>query len=142
MPLSKEIAIVKSYLFIEMARFSDKLKVVYDIDDVECSVPHLILQPIVENAVRYGVLPKREGGTVKISIKDRGDYVLLKVEDDGAGIEKEKIPLLLEGALESKGTGVGLSNVHKRMQAIYGHGVQIESEIGKYTTISMVIPKC
>ncbi|MCX7922524.1 MAG: ATP-binding protein [Clostridia bacterium] len=141
MPLSKEIAIVKSYLFIEMARFSDKLNVVYDIDDVECSVPHLILQPIVENAVRHGVLPKKEGGMVKISIKDGGEHVLLNVEDNGDGIDKEKIPLLLMGKLESEGTGVGLSNVHKRMQAIYGHGVQIESEKGKYTSISISIPK-
>lgn len=139
LPLSKELSMVKSYLFIEKARFSEKLNYMYDIDDsIECDIPHLILQPIVENAVRHGILENRSGGTVKITVKNYDDYVLLCVEDDGIGIKKQNIPLLLNHELEN--TGIGLYNVQKRMLALYGYGIDLESEPGKGTKICLKIP--
>lgn len=140
MPISKEISMIKSFLFIEKARYSDKFEAVYDIDeDIDCSIPHLILQPIVENAVRHGILPKRALGTVKVSVKNRGDHILLCIEDDGIGIKKENIPLILQNQL--KGAGIGLFNVQKRMKAIYGYGINIESEPGFGTKICLRIPR-
>lgn len=139
-PLSKELSLIKSYLFIEKARFQDKLNYIFDIDEnIVCNVPHLILQPIVENAVRHGILEKNSGGTVKISVKNYDNYVLLSVEDDGIGINKENIPLLLSNKLEN--VGIGLYNVHKRMLAIYGNGVDIESDSGNGTKICLKIPQ-
>lgn len=139
-PLSKELSLIKSYLFIEKARFSDKLNYIFDIDEnIVCNVPHLILQPIVENAVRHGILEKNSGGTVKITVKNYDNYVLLSVEDDGIGINKENIPLLLSNKLEN--VGIGLYNVHKRMLAIYGNGVDIESDSGNGTKICLKIPR-
>jgi two-component system, sensor histidine kinase ChiS len=139
LPLSKELSMVKSYLFIEKARFSEKLNYIYDIDDsIECDIPHLILQPIVENAVRHGILENRSGGTVKVTVKNCDDYISLCVEDDGIGIKKENIPLLLNHELEN--TGIGLYNVQKRMLTLYGHGIDLESEPGKGTKICLKIP--
>lgn len=139
-PLFKELSIVKSYLFIEKARFSNKLNYIYDIDNsIQCDIPYLILQPIVENAVHHGILEKKFGGIVKVTVKDCDTYVLLCVEDDGVGIKSENIPLLLNNKL--KNVGIGLYNVEKRMLAIYGHGVDIESEPGKGTKICLKIPQ-
>lgn len=140
LPLSKELSLIKSYLFIEKARYSDKLNYLFEVDDrIECDVPHLILQPIVENAVRHGILESRAGGTVKISAKNSDEYVLLCVEDDGIGIKEENIPLLLKNELEN--VGIGLYNVQKRMLALYGHGVEVKSELGKGTSICLKIPR-
>lgn len=139
LPISKELSLIKSYLFIEKARYSDKLNYLFEVDDrIECDVPHLILQPIVENAVRHGILESRRGGTVKISAKNSDEYVLLCVEDDGIGIKEENIPLLLKNELEN--VGIGLYNVQKRMLALYGHGVEVKSELGKGTRICLKIP--
>ncbi|WP_051280345.1 ATP-binding protein [Anaerovorax odorimutans] len=138
MPILKEISIIKSYLFIEMARFKDKLKVEYDIDEsIKCNVPHLVLQPIVENAVRHGILEKQLGGTVRISVKYDGEDVLLTVEDDGVGLNAELIPKLLQNKVD--GVGIGLYNVQRRMMAIYGHGLEIESDPGHGTKVQLRI---
>jgi len=139
LPLSKELSMVKSYLFIEKARFSEKLNYIYDIDDsIECDIPHLILQPIVENAVRHGILENRSGGTVKVTVKNCDDYISLCVEDDGIGIKKENIPLLLNHELDN--VGIGLYNVQKRMLTLYGYGIDLDSEPGKGTKICLKIP--
>lgn len=139
MPISKEISIIKSYIFIEMARFTDRIMVEYDIDEsIRCSVPHLILQPIVENAVRHGILEKQSGGTIRITVKCDGHEVLLTVDDDGVGLDPELIPRLLRNEVD--GVGIGLYNVHKRMMAIYGHGLEIESQQGYGTKVKLKIP--
>jgi len=139
MPISKEISIIKSYLFIEMARFTDKLKVEYDIDEsIHCSIPHLILQPIVENGIRHGVLQKQSGGTIRITVKRDDCEVLMMVEDDGVGLDSEQIPQLLHN--EVNGVGIGLYNVQRRMMAIYGHGLEMESQPGYGTKVQLRIP--
>lgn len=143
MPIEREISYVKSYLYIEMARFSHKLKAEFDVDEgiSSCTIPHLIIQPLVENAVKHGILPKKEGGTVKVHIKNHPECIILNVEDDGVGIENEKIPLLLEGKIKTTGNGIGLYNVNKRVKNINGEGVKVNSTVGKGTSISVVIPK-
>lgn len=140
MPISKEISIIKSYLFIEKARFGDKLNVEYDIDEsIRCGIPHLMLQPIVENAVRHGILEKQGGGTVKISVKRDGRDVVLCVEDDGVGMKADRISKLLNHEIE--GAGIGVYNVHQRMLAIYGHGIEMKSQPDVGTSVRMRIPE-
>lgn len=135
--LDTEIGHVKSYLAIEKARFGNKLEVEFNIgENVSCYVPPLILQPIVENAVKHGILPKRNGGKILIDAVKKDDEVLLSVKDDGVGMG-------INGrGNDPKGCGIGLNNVHERLINLYGekYGINIDSVHGEGTSISMVIP--
>lgn len=92
--LDVELNHVKSYIEIEMARFEDKLIIIYDIEDnLDCLIPPLTLQPIVENAIKHGILPQKGGGTVKIIGIKKGDEVNITIYDNGVGIEDDKIYL-------------------------------------------------
>jgi two-component system sensor histidine kinase ChiS len=140
-PLGQELELVTAYLAIEQVRFIGKLNVVYDIDrEINLNIPPLMLQPIVENAVRHGLITKAEGGTVRISVKDTTDYVLLIVEDDGVGIAEAKMVDIFSQK-DTAGSGVGLVNIYKRMNALYGYGPAIKSEVGKGTQITLKIPR-
>ena len=111
--LKEELDFVNIYVTIEKTRFMERLNV-----EILCEeppiikVPRLILQPLVENAIRHGVLKKVQGGTVKIIITRNDDEVLFTINDDGVGISPERIEALLEGS-ENK-QGVGIINIHKR----------------------------
>jgi two-component system sensor histidine kinase ChiS len=140
-PLGQELELVTAYLAIEQVRFIGKLNVVYDIDrEINLNIPPLMLQPIVENAVRHGLTTQAEGGTVWISVKDLTDYVLVVVEDDGVGIAAAKLTDIFSQK-DTDGSGVGLVNIYKRMDALYGYGPVIKSEVGKGTQITLKIPK-
>lgn len=136
--IEKEIDFVQSYLAIEKARFEKKINCQYDVDDISFMMPTLILQPIVENAVKHGILKKEHGGSVKISVKQNFDFILIKVEDDGIGIEKDKLKTILDET--ALGKSVGIKNVIKRLKHIYGYGLEIESEVQKGTTVCIKIP--
>lgn len=139
-PLSKEIESVQAYLSIEQARFSERLNVAYDIKaDMDIFIPPLILQPLVENAIKHGILSNIEGGTVKISAFSEDDEAVIIVEDTGVGMSKTQIHALLNNKYSNQ--GVGLTNVINRLQCIYGRKPEIESEIGKGTKITIKIPK-
>lgn len=135
-PLEEELRFIEAYLNIEKARFPDKLIVEYDVDeDLEIMIPPLLAQPLVENAVKHGIGNKLDKGTVKITIKDAGNYVSFLVEDDGAGFDnKEKHDINMSN-------GVGLANVISRLRSIYNEELIIFSEEDKGTRISFKIPK-
>lgn len=140
--LYKEIENVNSYLEIEKARFGDKLKVIFDIpEDIDCSLPPLILQPIVENAVKHGVLERVEGGTVLIKATDIEWATELMVKDDGVGISEELLSSLLKG--NNNISKIGIKNVNDRLRTKYGtdFGLSIESKIDVGTTVKMLIPR-
>jgi sensor histidine kinase YesM len=136
-PLKSELELVKAYVAIEQVRFEDRLEVNFDIpENMEYKVPILIIQPIVENAVLHGVLPKAEGGHVFIKIREEGKMLNFAVRDDGIGMEiKSNTPM------ENKtGSRVGLNNISKRLKKLYGKGLLVESKLGKGTVISWSIP--
>lgn len=141
-PLEQELEHVKAYLAIEQARFGDKLKAIFEVEpDVNIMVPPLILQPLVENAVKHGLLPKKGGGTVKIRIENREDGVEIAVADDGVGMEEgmaEKV--LLPTIYRDK---IGLSNVNGRLESLYGvkSRLTIFSIPNKGTEVKFFIPK-
>lgn len=140
--LHKEIETIKSYLEIEKERFGGKLNIVYDISEqVECSLPPLLLQPIVENAVKHGIFEKVEGGTVKIIVLDDETETELIVKDNGLGMSQEFLASLLDDRNNS--TGIGLKNVNNRLKNKYGrdYGLIIKSQLGYGTTVTMRIPK-
>ena len=139
-PLQQELDLIKSYLAIEQVRFGKRLHIVFCIEtDANPLIPPLILQPLVENAVKHGVYPKREGGTVRISIQKTAEHTLLVVTDDGIGMTADKVASLLNDS-EAQEVGIGLQNIHKRLQRHYGYGLHIESNRNEGTTITVKIP--
>ncbi|HRX48220.1 MAG TPA: sensor histidine kinase [Spirochaetota bacterium] len=139
--LSDEIQNIKNYLEIEKARFGDKLNVVIDVpENLNCMIPPFTLQPLVENALKHGLLPRIEGGTIEIHGEKHTDGIYLTVKDNGIGIEEEKLKTLLDDAVCSK--SVGIKNVNKRLICKYGtgFGLKIQSSPDNGTLISLTIP--
>ncbi|HSO98535.1 MAG TPA: histidine kinase [Solirubrobacteraceae bacterium] len=138
--LREEIAHVERYLRLEQARFRDGLHVVIQVP-AECGeavVPAMSVQPLVENAVRHGVEQRAGVGHVQIIARTRGRDVELRVTDDGAGIEPERLPVVLAGA----GGGIGVANVDARLRSTFGDGyaLRMESRPGRGTTAIMTVP--
>ncbi|WP_353614859.1 sensor histidine kinase [Mangrovibacter phragmitis] len=122
--IKKELYQIKDYIAIEQARFGDKLTVIYDIDEeVECRIPSLLIQPLVENAIVHGIQPCRGKGVVTISIVEQGNQVRIAVRDTGNGIDQAVIDRV--EANEMPGNKIGLLNVHHRVKLLYGEGLQI-----------------
>ncbi len=124
--ISKELQQVKSYVEVEKARFGDKLNVIYDIDEsIHVKIPSLVIQPIVENSIKHGILKGSGTGNIVISVKKHNpDEIKISVEDDGIGIPQAVIENLHAGKV--KGNKIGISNVDNRLRHIYGTGLNIE----------------
>ncbi len=140
--LSKEIEHINSYVEIEKARFGDKLKIIYNIpENIDCILPPLLLQPIVENAIKHGVLEKIEGGTVEITALDSEWETVLMVKDDGVGMDKDTLSSLFNE--KDNSNSIGLANVNNRLKTKYGeeYGLIIDSQLNKGTTVTIRIPK-
>jgi two-component system, LytTR family, sensor kinase len=114
-PLREELDFVRSYLEIEQARFEDRLRVRWAVDDdvLDALVPPLLLQPLVENAVRHGLAPRASPGYVEISARRQGGRLLLSVRDDGIGVVDR-------GRTGRAGGGFGLTSTRERLAALYG----------------------
>jgi sensor histidine kinase YesM len=113
-PLREELDFLERYLGIEQMRLGERLRVVLDADEeaLGALVPSLLLQPLVENAVRHGVSRRPNGGTVSVRAGVRGDRLLLEVEDDGPGLPP--------AGARSDRQGLGLPNVRERLERAYG----------------------
>ncbi|WP_338015853.1 ATP-binding protein [Paenibacillus mesophilus] len=132
-PLEKELELVKSYLILEKARFDERLQVEYDISgNMRCLIPPLTIQPIVENAVRHGIMRRAAGGTVRIAVSESNGSVVVAVSDDGVGMTSERLNDVLS---DKDGSGVGLRNIHRRLLTLYGRGLNVESERNRGTTV-------
>nr|WP_320147642.1 ATP-binding protein [uncultured Anaeromusa sp.] len=140
-PLQQELELIRSYVAIEKARFGSRLQVLFQVaEKVNPLIPPLILQPLVENAVKHGACSKREGGTVRISVWEEEAGAVLRVEDDGPGMEEAALQRLLQGKNVSD-VGIGLPNIHKRLQRHYGEGLQVTSTLQEGTVVTAFIPK-
>jgi sensor histidine kinase YesM len=138
--IEKELELVESYLNIEKARFGDRLCVEYDVDaNPDTQIPPLVLQPLVENAIKHGLLPNLRGGTVKICVKkEAADVISFAVEDNGSGmseIMREKVLMP-----HVKTNGIGLWNINQRIKLLYGKSIHIESSEGLGTKVFFEIP--
>jgi hypothetical protein len=124
--LSEELAMVRDYLAIEEVRFGDRMKSRLTVEEaaLSCLVPPLLLQPIVENAVKHGIAPSARGGTVQVDARVDGDRLVLRVSDDGEG------PSRPAGLRDTAGTGTGLSNVRERLAGLYGDRQRLEATTG------------
>lgn len=121
--LIKELNQIDTYIKIEKARFGEKLNIIYDVDEslYNFQIPSLIIQPLVENSIKHGILKKRDKGFVKIIVKKIDKDIEVAIEDDGVGIEQAVIDNLDKKIEEN----IGLKNVHQRLKLLYGEGLNI-----------------
>ncbi|RAU96371.1 ATP-binding protein [Paenibacillus sp. YN15] len=144
-PLRYELELVKAYLYIEQERFGQRLAVKWELEEeAETSrlmLPPYSIQPLVENAVKHGILSRSQGGQVTVRIQREGDSVLVAVEDDGAGMDEARCAGLLQPAASPGSRGVGLMNTDRRLRKRYGSGLSIASRPGQGTAVSFKIPK-
>lgn len=135
--LQEELGYVEAYLSIEQTRFEGRLRYRLEIppEDLVVKVPILSLQPLVENSVRHGLMPKPDGGEITVSARRVEDWLELEVADTGVGMD-------LTAPLAPKGHGIGLSNVRDRLRYLYGRDdlLTIESSPGRGTRIHLRVP--
>ncbi|MCR8844290.1 ATP-binding protein [Paenibacillus sp. SC116] len=139
---TEELALIKAYVSLEQARFGERLHVEYALEVKDFLVPPLLLQPIVENAVRHGLMEKVEGGTVIISSRKVGEWIELSVLDDGVGIGLDEIELDVTAAspqLDGKRKGIGLANINSRLRNMYGTSLDIRRHENGGTVVTMKI---
>ena len=137
--LKHELNLVRSYLYIEKERFEDRLQVTWDMDEsIPLFIPPLTIQPIVENAVRHGIMKRARGGTVHIRIVHNDDYAEISIADNGVGIPDDKLKQLLT---PGNASGIGLLNTDRRLKQLYGQGLQIHSTTDQGTTVSFIVLK-
>jgi signal transduction histidine kinase len=136
-PLAEELEMARAYLDIERARFGDRLQVETHIDppSLQHLIPNLILQPLVENAVKHGLSRKRGGGTVRIDAIVTDGCLQLIVGDDGLGMPEAALARVYE-------RGIGLRNLRDRLERLYGpaHLPEITSEAGAGTEVRLRLP--
>jgi two-component system LytT family sensor kinase len=137
-PLREELSFIDDYLDIEVIRFGrDKLQIFKEVDEetLEEFVPSMLLQPIVENAIKHGLAPRLEGGQIHVRTQRRNGRLTIDIEDNGMGIPPERLA-------EVYGGGIGISNVHERLRLLYGDQfkMDIRSQSGEGTQIHLEIP--
>ncbi len=135
--LETELNTLRHYLEIEKVRFADRLNVVYDIEEraLRARIPSLLLQPLIENAVKYAIAPSEDGGLIEIAARIRGDELHLAVRDDGPGMADGEISV-------GGGSGVGLRNTAERLEALYGarHVFRYGNRVPRGFAVEIVIP--
>lgn len=145
--LYEEVNVLRQYIEIQKARFTERLRFTEEVDEscLYVQVPGLTLQPIVENAVIHAVEPNEEGGEIWFRVRRTAGQVNIEIEDNGPGMKEENIKQILEEGsylTEGHSTGIGFSNVVKRLRLFYGMQdvVEIESTIGQGTKVTLKIP--
>jgi signal transduction histidine kinase len=134
-PLRRELAVLERYLEIQRARFGDRLTVDVDVEPraLDALVPHLILQPIVENAIRHGIGSSAARGRLRIAASCDGEALRIDVEDDGRGIDPSDAQV---------NEGIGLGNTRERLHALYGADgrLAMRSRAEGGTVSTMIVP--
>ena len=132
-PLQQELDFVKDYLSLEKARFQERLQVQWDIDERvrHAQLPPMLLQPLVENAIKHGIGNKMEGGTVAVMAKPVEENLVISISDDGPGMTEKDA---------GTGEGVGLSNVSRILKNLYDADLILEENSKGGLTVSFNIP--
>jgi two-component system, LytTR family, sensor kinase len=141
--LADELRLIDTYLDLERARFGDRVDVTLRVapEVLSVTVPSLILQPLVENAVKHGLEQKGAPGRVSIVMEDADTEARIVIEDDGVGIDPRRLRRVLAG--HSGEEGVGLRNVDERLRAFFGdeYGLVFETNRGAGTRVTVRVPK-
>lgn len=133
-PFEQELAHTRSYLYLEQQRFEDKLNVIYEINTTAFTIPPLTLQPIVENAVRHGIMKKKDGGILTIRSEETDGAYMVTVIDDGVGFSVEQ-------RKTAEYAHIGIENVKNRLNALCGGTIEVQSEPQNGTTVTICVPK-
>lgn len=146
--IGEELSLLNDYITIQKIRYLESFDVVNNIDKKyhDYTIVKLTLQPLVENAIFHGIEAAGRYGTIVLDAHEEDEYLVLTVEDDGCGIPPENLQTILKlSATHDRNSmnGIGIGNVHSRLQLVYGEpcGLRIESELGKFTRISVIIRK-
>ena len=142
--IRSEFAQAASYLEIQQIRYSDILTYTIAVaDDIQdCLIPKLIIQPLIENALYHGIKNRRGRGLITITGGREGENILLRVRDNGAGMDAEQLTQLQNGIYQEKPGSFGLWNVHQRIRLYCGedYGLSFESMPGEGTTVTVTLP--
>jgi sensor histidine kinase YesM len=135
-PLRDDIAFIDRYLLIEQTRMGDRMQVTQDFqsDTLDAMVPCMILQPILENAIRHGISPHIRTGVIAVSSRRDGDRLILQVEDNGNG---------LDGSIEERLTkGLGIKNTTERLTHLYNNNqsIRFTPTPGGGLTVTLSLP--
>lgn len=144
--VKEELQHAESYMNIQKVRYRDAFAVTFDVEpEIEsfCTVK-LVLQPLLENAINYGVCGMEDCGEIRVTGRRQDGRVVLSVEDNGMGMSEEEVRLLLtdDKRVHKRGSGVGLVNVNNRIRLLFGesYGLEIASEPDEGTRVSVCIP--
>ncbi|MCI8747679.1 MAG: sensor histidine kinase [Lachnospiraceae bacterium] len=144
--IKDELQHAKSYMNIQKIRYKNSFLVTFDIEPEVYSycIVKLVLQPILENAVNYGINSMDDCGEIKITARQKDGKVIISVADNGAGMSEEEVRFLLSDSnnVHKHGSGVGLVNVNNRIQILFGsgYGLSVESEPDEGTTVHICVP--
>lgn len=138
--LQREIELVQSYVDIEKARYGERLQTIFEMDEtcLQHKIMPLIIQPLVENAIRHGIMKKAQGGTVRLSVQSNGESMEVTVTDDGVGMSEQKIKEIL--SRKETVFGVGLANINQRLGHFADNKLTIESKEGHGTIVTFSLP--
>lgn len=132
-PFEEELSHIKTYLYLEQLRFGEDLHVEFEIEETDFYIPALSIQPLVENAVKWGVGQKEDGGTVTLAVRQNDSNIQIQIIDDGVGIQKD---------WKSDGRShLGMENVRQRLAENCNATMQVESMPGKGTIVTVLIPE-
>lgn len=142
--LAEELRNIDRYLTIQAQRYADRLNVRIKIapEVLHVVVPFLVLQPLVENAVQHGISPKPGGGTITVVAQDNGNEALISVEDDGVGMDADRLFADLRDAHKT-GSHVGIGNINQRMRSVFGdeYALMAETAPGAGMKVILRVPK-
>ncbi len=131
-PFRQVLDNLEDYIVLEQVRFGDLIEFETDIEEEEFMIPPLVLQPIVENAIKHGLTARTEGGTIRLTTRSDNKWVYITVTDDGVGFEQHEL---------HKEGSVGLRNVRFRLKHMVGGNLSIESTPGLGTSVQIMIPR-
>ncbi|HZG03021.1 MAG TPA: histidine kinase [Streptomyces sp.] len=142
--VAAELQATQTYLELQRARFDDRMEITVRMapEILPVAIPFLVVQPIVENAVRHGLEKKAGTGHISVSGFGEGPLCVIEIEDDGVGMEPELARAILAG-VGPPAKGVGLANVDRRLRTVYGpeYGLVIETAPGNGTKVTIRVPR-
>ncbi|MGN0366041.1 MAG: sensor histidine kinase [Suilimivivens sp.] len=130
-PFLKELEHLKDYVVLEQVRFGEKISFYTELEVTDFQIPPLVLQPVVENSVKHGILAKHTDGKILLQTKLKEKAIIITIQDDGVGFDPKNI---------NEENSVGLSNVRFRLEHMVGGKLNIESKVGEGTTVRIIRP--
>ncbi|WP_410652198.1 sensor histidine kinase [Amycolatopsis sp. cmx-4-54] len=141
--VAEEFRAIETYLALQRAVLGERLRVQVRVapEVLAVAVPYLVLEPLVENAIRHGIEPRAEAGFIQVQGMAEGNDCVISVEDDGVGMDPARAAAILAGRGDDG--GVGLANVDRRLRSVYGpwYGLTVETEIGAGTRVVVRVPR-